>query len=98
MWKALRHEKIGWKFRRQHPIGPYSLDFYCAELKLCVEVDGEQHGLRIEQDRKRDAYLADLGIRTIRIPAFLLKSHLDVAVDWVWRHCYLAANGCDPDS
>ena len=58
------------KFRRQHPIGPYALDFYCPELALCIEVDGEQHDpLR---DQQRDQYLEALGIKTIRIPSLAL--------------------------
>lgn len=58
-------------FRRQHPVGPYILDFYCAEARLCIEVDGyihgtEDHGLR---DRRRDAYLATQGIQVMRYAA-----------------------------
>lgn len=62
----LRARKAEFKFRREHPIGPYRLDFYCAEVKVCIEMDGEQHDP--ERDLVRDRYLAKLGIVTVRIP------------------------------
>ncbi|QYK54184.1 MAG: DUF559 domain-containing protein [Fimbriimonadaceae bacterium] len=68
-WEQLRHKKSGFKFRRQHEVGPYVLDFYCAEASLCVEIDGEQHMFRQEQDKRRDDFLGELGILTIRIPS-----------------------------
>lgn len=58
-------------FRRQHPIGPYVLDFYCARARLCVEVDGGSHSLgdQPQRDRRRDAFLREQGIKTVRIAA-----------------------------
>jgi very-short-patch-repair endonuclease len=58
----------GFKFRRQHEIGPYFLDFYCALAKLAVELDGFGHGLpdQLQHDAERDAFLAARGIETIR--------------------------------
>ena len=41
LWQALRRDQLGHRFRRQHPVGPYVLDFFCARAGLCVEVDGE---------------------------------------------------------
>jgi len=69
IWEFLRKDRTGFRFRRQHPIGPYVLDFYCPAALLCVEVDGEQHALRREADARRDEYLERLGILTIRIPS-----------------------------
>ena len=66
MWSFLRNGKLGYKFRREHPVGPYRLDFYCAEALLAVEMDGEQHDQSL--DAIRDSYLATLGILTYRIP------------------------------
>lgn len=44
MWEMLRDRRFSrWKFRRQHRVGYYILDFFCARLKLCIEVDGEPH-------------------------------------------------------
>ena len=65
LWFELRRDKLGFRFRRQHPVGPYVLDFYCSEARLAVEVDGEQH--TPERDATRDKYMAELGITTMRI-------------------------------
>jgi len=43
MWSRLRARQLGVKFRRQHPIGPYIVDFACCRAKLVVEIDGETH-------------------------------------------------------
>ena len=72
LWGYLEEKQRGWKFRRQHPIGPYALDFYCPKLKLCIEVDGEQHQYRQEADARRDVYLRKRGILTVRIPSLEL--------------------------
>ncbi|KQW80492.1 hypothetical protein ASC89_10530 [Devosia sp. Root413D1] len=66
LWFLLRRKELGLYFRRQHPIGPYILDFYCAAAKLCVEVDGPMHQERTERDQRRTAWLAKEGIRVIR--------------------------------
>jgi very-short-patch-repair endonuclease len=51
MWQLLRNRQLdGWKFRRQHPVGKYILDFYCHEAHLAVELDGSQHA-ELEQAR-----------------------------------------------
>ena len=72
LWAALRGREPGRPaFRRQHPIGPYVLDFYCAKARLCVEVDGESHGFGDQpmRDGRRDAYLRGQGIHTFRYSA-----------------------------
>jgi very-short-patch-repair endonuclease len=69
LWGLLRKDQLGFRFRRQVPVGKYWLDFYCPAASLNVEVDGEQHALRVRQDRDRDAFLKSQGIQTIRIPS-----------------------------
>ena len=54
-WNRVKQQKFGFKFRRQHPFGPYVLDFYCAEARLAVELDGSSHNERGEADLLRDA-------------------------------------------
>ena len=68
LWQILRQRANGLKFRRQHPCGPYILDFYCDAAKLCVEIDGDAHnmGNNPAQDEARDAALMDQGIATLR--------------------------------
>jgi very-short-patch-repair endonuclease len=67
LWFLLRRQNL--HFRRQHPIGPYILDFYCAAAKLCVEVDGPVHDEQPERDQRRTAWLAKEGIRVLRFSA-----------------------------
>lgn len=71
LWRELRAGPGGLKYRRQHPTGPYSLDFYCSDARLAIEIDGEAHGRgdRPARDEARDAWLARSGVETIRIPA-----------------------------
>jgi very-short-patch-repair endonuclease len=83
LWRAIKAGKAdGLKFRKQHPIGPYVLDFYCHDASLCVEVDGASHGFgnRPELDARRDRWLAEKGIRTLRISASLVLDEVDDAV------------------
>ena len=72
LWEQLRRGGLsGMRFRRQHPVGPYVLDFYCAASRLAVEVDGAGHDLpgQMHHDIRRDGWLAGQGIRTLRIAA-----------------------------
>lgn len=67
LWKLLRNRRLaGAKFRRQHPIGRYILDFYCAKRKLCIELDGSQHGEAVAYDQLRDQWLLGQGIQILR--------------------------------
>jgi len=66
-WKAVRYHGVGgYQFRRQHPVGPFILDFYCAKRKLAVEIDGAIHELQAEHDQARTEALATLKIQVIR--------------------------------
>ena len=69
LWNGLRGWKLagGVRFRRQHPLDRFILDFYCAPHRLCVEVDGGIHDMQRERDAARDAALAAMSIRTIRV-------------------------------
>jgi len=68
VWGVLRGGRLGGlKFRRQHPIGPYVVDFYCHDVQLVVEVDGASHEDRLAHDRKRTAYLEQQGLRVFRV-------------------------------
>ncbi len=72
LWDCLRSGKLnGLRFRRQHPIGAYILDFYCPSAKLAVEIDGEGHAhpAQTDHDRARDNWLASQGVRMLRFPA-----------------------------
>ena len=69
LWSRLRARQFqGLKFRRQHGIGPYIVDFYCPEQSLVIEVDGDSHADagQIVKDQLRDKYFQSLGLRVIR--------------------------------
>ena len=66
LWSLLRRDQLRLHFRRQHAIGPYILDFYCAVARLCVEVDGPAHADQIANDERRTRWLAAQGIRVLR--------------------------------
>jgi very-short-patch-repair endonuclease len=67
LWKALRSRQFsGLKFRRQHPIGPYIVDFCCLDLKLAIELDGGQHASQTDADDRRSHCLAQTGYRVLR--------------------------------
>jgi very-short-patch-repair endonuclease len=77
------------EFRRQHPAGRYVLDFYCETARLCVEVDGTAHdfGDRPASDQRRDAWLGEHGIRTVRIAARDVLDNLDGVLLLVIAEC-----------
>jgi very-short-patch-repair endonuclease len=67
IWQSVRNRQLsGFKFRRQRPIGPYIVDFVCAEKKIIIEIDGGQHALNTEHDDKRSEFLRNEGYRVLR--------------------------------
>ena len=70
LWQRLKGAATGAKFRRQHPIGPYVVDFYCRAMALIVEVDGQIHGGgSIARDEARERFLRQNGYRIVRVLA-----------------------------
>jgi very-short-patch-repair endonuclease len=68
LWGVLKNSQLaGRKFRRQHSVGPYILDFYCPAEQLAIELDGSAHDSEVAEirDGARDAYLNKLGIRVV---------------------------------
>ena len=67
LWRSLKKSGVGAKFRRQHGVGPYVLDFYCPEHKLAIEIEGSVHDdvVRRDYDAERQAYLESHGIRVL---------------------------------
>src|SRR3954471_917064 len=86
IWSWLRDRRFcGYKFRRQHVIGGYIVDFYCAELRLVIEIDGKQHkDPRVaELDTVRTADLNALRIHVLRISNELIRSNYLTAIDCI---------------
>ena len=85
LWFLVRRNSLGLHFRRQHPVGPYILDFYCAMAKLCVEVDGPVHDSQADRDNRRTAWLNKEGIAVIRFSAAQVESQPAMVVATIAR-------------
>lgn len=66
LWSAIRNNSLGYRIRRQHPLGPFIADFYCHEARLVIEVDGPIHETQVVRDAQRDAWIAEQGIEVLR--------------------------------
>lgn len=81
LWDRLRRKQLnGFRFRRQHPIDYYIVDFYCPSARLIVEVDGEDHKSRLEYDLERQAVLEGHGYRTIRFTNTQVLNRIDLVL------------------
>ncbi|HZQ14532.1 MAG TPA: endonuclease domain-containing protein [Pseudolabrys sp.] len=109
LWTILRTREPGRPvFRRQHPIGPYIVDFYCAKARLAVEIDGLAHdmGSRPQRDLYRDGWLASQDVTVVHIAAGQLISRSDIneaadailrmAADRLQRPLHHASHGPPP--
>ncbi len=88
LWARLKPREAGAPvFRRQHPVGPYVLDFYCAKARLAIEIDGSAHDAEgaPARDARRDAWLKGQNIAVVRIPAADVLRSADQAADAIAR-------------
>jgi very-short-patch-repair endonuclease len=85
LWNVLRGRAPGKPtFRRQHPVEPYILDFYCAAAKLCIEIDGEGHAWTVGRDERRDAWLNAQGIDVVRYGAKAVLADPDMVAQQIF--------------
>jgi very-short-patch-repair endonuclease len=90
LWNLLKHRKVsGYKFRRQHSIGNYIVDFCCSQEMLIVELDGNIHGehLQIAKDELRDNYLKKLGFTVLRFENKLVFQDPEFVINEI-RKCF----------
>lgn len=88
LWQALRKRQLdSRKFRRQMPIGPFVVDFYCSTERLAVEVDGSIHENQREADKTRQELLESLGIRFVRVTADQVNQNLPHVLNTI-RHAF----------
>jgi very-short-patch-repair endonuclease len=88
LWTLLRGRQFGgWKFRRQHPMPPYVLDFYCHELRLAIELDGGQHNTpeQLHYDQQRSEYLAAKGIKVLRFWNNQVLQETEAVLQAIWN-------------
>lgn len=89
LWQELKNIKIGYKFRRQQSINQYIVDFYCPEVKLIVELDGEVHNYEntSKKDYLRDLKLEALNYKIIRIKNYNILNNLIEVVENIKNIC-----------
>jgi very-short-patch-repair endonuclease len=89
LWRALRLRPEGLRFRRQLPIGPFVLDFYCKAAGLAIEVDGLAHDFEaaVQSDLRRDKWLRDRGVETIRISVEEIRTNLEGVILHIAHRC-----------
>ncbi len=89
IWKVLRNSQFqNLKFRRQHPIGRFIVDFYCHDLKLVVEIDGSIHETEIqrERDENRTFMIEELGLKVIRFENQLVMNDISKVLLEIKKH------------
>jgi very-short-patch-repair endonuclease len=97
LWRELRKKPGGMHFRKQHAAGRYDLDFYCAKANVAIEVDGAFHdrGDPPARDAVRDAWVAEQGVRTLRVPTRAVFEDVEGVIDWLVSQI---ASGLPPPS
>ena len=87
LWRQLRNRHLeGWKFRRQHPIEPYILDFYCPKARLAIELDGGGHNFASKEsfDQERTRFLEGKGMVVLRFWNPQITTELDSVLETIW--------------
>jgi very-short-patch-repair endonuclease len=92
LWAKLKLNQLGFKFRRQHSIGGYVVDFYCPEKKLVIEIDGSQHIENKEYDNQRTIYLNALNIKVLRF----WNNEINDSIDSVINKIIKELDSCSP--
>jgi very-short-patch-repair endonuclease len=89
LWNVLRTRPGDFKFRRQHAFGAFTLDFFCFEAAVAIEVDGLAHelGPNPQRDTRRDLLLTAEGVRTLRFRALDIRDNLDGVVAAIVEEC-----------
>jgi very-short-patch-repair endonuclease len=95
VWHGVRNRQLGFKFRRQHPIGRFIGDFYCAEARLLIEIDGDTHAApdQAAYDSTRTAWLEERGYKVIRFQAGEVDRNLEGVLETIRRACEARAAG-----
>ena len=88
LWAHLRAKRLcGVKFRRQHPEGPYIVDFACCDRMVVIELDGSQHASQWKKDERRDRYLAERGYTVLRFWNFQVFEEVKTVLEVIRRAC-----------
>jgi very-short-patch-repair endonuclease len=88
LWARLRNAQLGgYKFRRQHPIDRFIVDFYCAACRLVIEIDGDTHAEQVEYDAARTEWLIERGYRVVRFQNDDVHRRLEAVLEAILAEC-----------
>jgi very-short-patch-repair endonuclease len=97
LWNQLKNKQmLGFDFDRQRPIGNYIVDFYCKELRLAIEVDGDSHTYRYDYDDERQSNLEKLGVRFLRFDDLEIKRDINNVLSVIEK--FITENQPAPDN
>jgi len=88
LWDRINRNQLGVRFKAQHPIYKFVVDFYCHKYKLVIEIDGEIHNFQKQEDEGREEELKRLGLKIIRFTNDEVKEDLDRVVDEIKKELY----------
>ncbi|MCS6937071.1 MAG: DUF559 domain-containing protein [Candidatus Bipolaricaulota bacterium] len=91
LWRRLRCRRSSFKFRRQHPLGPFIVDFYCPSAKIVIEIDGDSHALQERYDRERTDWLNARGYRVLRFDNRDVLQNIDGVLTQILEACARAS-------
>jgi very-short-patch-repair endonuclease len=88
LWERLRGRQVGgFKFRRQAPMGVFIADFYCAECKLIIEIDGDIHDFQLEADKLRTETMEIFGYCVIRFKNKDVEKNIESVLNSILKEC-----------
>jgi very-short-patch-repair endonuclease len=85
LWRELRLSQLGAKFRRQHPVGKYIVDFASIRARVCIELDGAQHATQILRDEARSAFLRSEGYMVLRFSDREVLTSMESVKEAIWN-------------
>ncbi len=80
-WNKIKNKRLGVEFHRQVPINNFIVDFYCHELKLAIEIDGESHKNKVEYERERQRIIESYGVKFVRFGNDEVKRNMTAVLD-----------------
>src|SRR5262245_37301456 len=97
LWSRLRARRLaGLKFRRQHPFGPYVLDFYCESTQFTIELDGDSHIGQAAYDLDRQSWIESQGVRVLRVGNDDVLRDLDTVLEAILIACRIPLDQSRP--
>lgn len=85
LWEEIKGRKLGTQFHRQVPMLNYIVDFYCHELQLAIEVDGDSHDEKVEYDQQREQDLKAYGVKFLRFEDIDVKRNIRFVVEEIFH-------------